>query len=147
MKHTQKLLIESSENGRWSITRAFLKCRNEELLTHDQIVVNLRQELEQYMSYYSSVCDDDMTEQFQKYEDEGICSDACSDVIIQGLSNSFKVNIMIYCSDEKAACCFISKEKNCVFPTGNNYVEDTVSMLKENNVYHALQDIPGKYKT
>ena len=144
VKHTQKVLIESSEDGRWSITRAFLKCRNEVLLTHDQIVVALRQELEQYRSYYSSVCGDDMIEQFQKYEDEGIYSD--SGVIIQALSNAFNVNIMVYCNDERAACYFISKEKDCVFPTRNNYVEDTVLLLKEGDVYRALQDIPGKHR-
>ena len=144
--HKQKMLIKSSEDGKWSITRAFLKCRNEVPWSHEQIISLLKEELEQYKCYYNSLCDDDMTEQFQKYEDEGICSDAYSDVIIQGLSNVFKVNILIYNNDERAACYFIAQEKDCVFPTRNNYVEDTVSMLIEGKKYSALKDIPGKYR-
>ena len=84
--HKQKTLIKSSEDGKWSITRAFLKCRNEVPWSHEQLISLLKEELQRYRSYYNSMCDDDMTEQFQKYEEEGICSDAYSDVIIQGLS-------------------------------------------------------------
>ena len=146
VKHTQKIPIKSSEDGRWSITRAFLKCRNEVRLTHENIMFKLRNEFKQYWPYYSSLCDDEMTEQFQKYEVEGICSDAYSDVIIQGISNALKVTILIYGIDERAQYYYIAQEKDCVFPTRNNYVEDTVSLLKEGDVYSALQDIPGKYK-
>ena len=144
--HKRKTPMKSSEDGKWSITRAFLKCRNEVLWSHEQIISLLKEELEMYRCYYSSFCDDDMTAQFQKYEDEGICSDVFSDVIIQGLANVFKVNILIYNNDERAACYFIAQEKDCVFPTRNNYVEDTVSMLIEGNQYSALKDIPGKYR-
>ena len=147
LKHTQKILIKSSKDGRWSITRAFLKCRNEVLFTHDNIIFQLRYEFKQHWHDYSSLCDDEMTEQFQKYEVDGICSDEYSDVIIQGLANALKVNILIYYIDEKAQLphYFIAKEKDCVFPTRNNYVEDTVSLLKEGDVYSALQDAPCKY--
>ena len=140
--HKQKTLIISSEDGKWCITRAFLNCRSKVFWSHAHILLRLKEEVEQY---YSSMCDDDMTEQFQKYEDEGICSDAYSDVIIHALSNVFKVNILIYNNDERAACYFIAKEKDCIFPTRNIYVEHTVSILKEGNLYSALQDIPGKY--
>ena len=145
VEYKQKKLIKSSEDGKWSITRAFLKCRSEEVWNHEHILLQLKEEVEQYWNYYSSMCDDDMTEQFRKYEHDGICSGAYSDVIIQGLSNLFKVNILIYNNDERAACYFIAKEKDCIFPTRNIYVEDTVSILKEGNLYSALQDIPGKY--
>ena len=148
VKQTQKILIKSSEDGRWSITRAFLKCRKEVLLTHENIMFQLRDEFKQHWPDYSSLCDDEMTEQFQKYEVDGICSDAYSDVIIQALANAFKVNILIYGIDDRAQLLhyFIAQEKDCVFPTRNNYVEDTVSLLKEGDVYSALQDAPGKYK-
>ena len=146
VENKRKTLVKSPEDGKWSITSAFLNCRNEVLLSHEQIVLQLKDELEKYMSYYSSMCDDDMTEQFQKYVDEGICSSAYSYVIMQGLSNLFKVNILLYNSDERAACYFIAQEKDCIFPRTYNYVEDTVSMLKESNVYSALRDVPGKYR-
>ena len=127
-------------------SRAFLKCRNEVPWSHEQILLQLKDELEKYWHYYSSLCDDDMTEQFRKYEHEGICGGAYSDIIIQGLANVFKVNILIYNNDERAACYFIAQEKDCFFPTRNNYVEDTISMLVEDNRYSALKDIPGKYR-
>ena len=146
VKYKRKMLIKSPEDGKWSITTAFLKCRNEVLWSHEQIILQLKDELEKNRSYYSSLCDDDMTEQFQKYKDDGICSEACSYIIMQGLSNLFKVNILIYNNDERAACYFIAQEKDCIFPRTNNYVEDTVSMLKQSNVYSALKDIPGKYR-
>ena len=146
VEHKRKTIIKSPEDGKWSITRAFLKCRNEVLKSHENIIFDLKEEFEQYKCYYSSLCDDAMIEQFQKYEDDGICSDAYSDVIIQGLSNVYKVNILIYNNDERAACYFIAQEKDCIFPTTKNYVEDTVSILKEGIVYSALLDITGKYK-
>ena len=96
VEYKRKNLIKSSEDGKWSITRAFLKCRNEVLWSHENILFELKEELERYKCYYSSLCDDDMIEQFQKYENNGICNGAYSDVIIQGLSNLFKVNIWIY---------------------------------------------------
>ena len=147
VEHKRKKLINSSdEDGDWSITRAFLECCREVLWSHEKILFELKEELEQHKCYYSSLCDDDTTEQFQKYEDEGICSSEYSRVIIQGLSNLFKVvNIMIYNNDERAACYFIAQEKDCIFLTTHNYVEDTVSILKEGIVYSALLDIAGKY--
>ena len=142
----RKTLIKSSEDRKWSITRAFLNCLNEVPWSHEQIILLLKDELEKYKSYYSSLCDEDMTGHFQKYKDEGICSDACSYIIMQGLSNLFKVNILIYNNDERANCYLIAQEKDCIFPTRNYYVEDTVSMLIECNLYSALMDIPGKYR-
>ena len=146
VEHKRKTLIKSSEDGKWSITRAFLNCRNEISWSHEQILLLLKDELEQYRSYYSSLCDEDITEQFHKYKDEGICSDAYSYVIMQGLSNVFKVNILIYNNDQTATCYIIAQEKDFIFPTTNNYVEDTVSMLIDSNVYSALKNIPGKYR-
>ena len=146
VEYKRKTHIKSSEDGKWSITRAFLKCRNDALWSHEKILLGLKEELEQYKCYYSSLCEDDMIEQFQKYEDEGVCSGGYSDVIIQGLTNVYKVNILIYNNDERAAFYFIAQEKDCIFPTTNNYVEDTVSILKEGIVYSALLDITGKYR-
>ena len=64
--HQQKMLIKSSENGEWSVIRAFLKYRNEVPWSHEQILLQLKDELEKYWHYYSSLCDDDMNEQFLK---------------------------------------------------------------------------------